>query len=47
MANKKTLDELITEVLGEEHKILKEKKTKSIKDLDKLIEQVILEHINK
>ena len=26
---------------------LKESKTKSIKDLDKLIEQVILEHINK
>ena len=47
MANKKTLDELIREVLEGEREILKKKKTKSIKDLDKLIEQVILEHINK
>ena len=47
MANKKTLDELIVEVLEGEREILKENKTKSVKDLDKLIEQVILEHINK
>lgn len=47
MKNKKTLDELILEVLNEPTKKEEKKEKKSLKDLDKLIESVILEHVNK